>query len=523
LNGWTLVKIYRDEGISGAAIQNRPAILQAIQDAKSGQFEILICPDMSRLSRKTKDVLQIYEELENFGVQIVLLKERIDTSTPSNRAFRTMSSAWAELERETIHERTHGNKMARWKRADSFVGRVPFGFRWNKEKKQLEIHGEQAQIYRRIVQMKLSGMSCEKIAGRITAEGHPITYQGVHYLLRNSCYTGNYIVNRHQYEGTQKKRDKEGKLVLKPSKEHISFPCPALISKNDWDRIQANLYFNKTKSKRSITPDYWLRDMLVCGECGGRIKPDYSSIGNYRCFWRSAGPKKRQANGKAKCALPRLKKQEIEDLAWTQLIVYLSLGNPSYFQSIANSDNYERRIAELETQIVNLSKELKKKETAKSRLLVLLEADDFNQEDFSNKLRETNDSILSVKARLAESKEQISGILDAKNKASAFLEFIRNKGQWLRGVQEELEALAPQDKKRLVESLVDGKITVYDASCDEGWHEGLRAWQMDSFGINFNALIFEELANEGKISELNQDGSHQPDAFPDCSGPRILP
>jgi hypothetical protein len=34
--------------------------------------------------------------------------------------------------------------------------------------------------------------------------------------------------------------------------------------------------------------------------------------------------------------------------------------------------------------------------------------------------------------------------------------------------------------------------------------------------MNFNSLIFEELANEGKIRKLNQDGPHQPDAFQGC-------
>ena len=61
--------------------------------------------DFSRLSRSTKDLLNIVELLEKKGVKLISIKENIDTSTPVGKLLLTVIGAIAEFERQNILER----------------------------------------------------------------------------------------------------------------------------------------------------------------------------------------------------------------------------------------------------------------------------------------------------------------------------------------------------------------------------------------------------------------------------------
>ena len=61
--------------------------------------------DFSRLARNTKDLLEIVEELERKGVNLVSNKESLDTSTPTGKLMLTMIAAIAEFERQNLLER----------------------------------------------------------------------------------------------------------------------------------------------------------------------------------------------------------------------------------------------------------------------------------------------------------------------------------------------------------------------------------------------------------------------------------
>lgn len=74
----------------------------------------LYIESFSRLSRSTKDLLQIIEELDEKGVHVHSLHESFDTSTPQGKLMLTMISALSQFERDVLSERTReGLKSAR--------------------------------------------------------------------------------------------------------------------------------------------------------------------------------------------------------------------------------------------------------------------------------------------------------------------------------------------------------------------------------------------------------------------------
>lgn len=78
------------------------------------QGDILVIDSFSRLSRSTKDLLELVEKLTGMGVHLVSLKENLDTTTATGKLMLTMLSALSQFERDLIAERTiDGLKAAR--------------------------------------------------------------------------------------------------------------------------------------------------------------------------------------------------------------------------------------------------------------------------------------------------------------------------------------------------------------------------------------------------------------------------
>jgi site-specific DNA recombinase len=469
---------YVDEGISGASTEKRPGFMQLLQDAKDGKFECLIVHSLSRFGRNTKETISNYDLLEGYGVKLIFLKENIDTSTPSGRMFRNMLAVFAEWERDTIKERMSENRIARWKDGRTFVGKVPYGYVWNKEKKCIEVNHQEAGIYRRIVDLYLhEGLSDLNITLRLKEEviklrgrKFPAT-QTIAYMLKNPAYYGYAVLNRHEYEGDRR----TGKM--KPASQHITFPMPALIPKTKWDEIQAKREFNKAKSKRtSLAQDYFLRDLLICDECGGKIlaithsrpRKDTSLPRYYGCYHHKTTSKRLEAAGRTRCRLPLINAEKIEDMVWSDIIQTLTLGGfeilgeyqPSKLETLVDTAQYDEQIAHLETVMLHLESELKSKDRARERVMALLECDDYDPEDFRRKLAKINEEIITIKSSVLDDQAKIETLKEAKANNASFIEFVRSNQEWLKGIREELNNLSLVDKKRFVESFVEGKINV---------------------------------------------------------------
>ena len=100
--------------VSGAKA-SRPALDDMLSHLREGDTVVVLSFD--RLARTTRQLLQLSEELEARGVDLVSLHEKIDTSTPQGKLFFTISSAFAEFERSIIKQRqAEGIALAKAKR-----------------------------------------------------------------------------------------------------------------------------------------------------------------------------------------------------------------------------------------------------------------------------------------------------------------------------------------------------------------------------------------------------------------------
>lgn len=91
---------------------DRPELKTMLLTLRAG--DVLVIDSFSRLSRSTKDLLDLVEKLTAMDVHLVSLKENLDTTTATGKLMLTMLSALSQFERDLIAERTiDGLKAAR--------------------------------------------------------------------------------------------------------------------------------------------------------------------------------------------------------------------------------------------------------------------------------------------------------------------------------------------------------------------------------------------------------------------------
>ncbi len=82
LNDYTLTAVHVDAGISGKNC-NRLGLQAALSDCRKGSA--LVVYSLPRLTRSTKDTIEISERLTKVGADLVSLSEKIDTTSAAGK------------------------------------------------------------------------------------------------------------------------------------------------------------------------------------------------------------------------------------------------------------------------------------------------------------------------------------------------------------------------------------------------------------------------------------------------------
>ena len=104
--GWTVVAIYRDEGISGSKGRDRrPGLDALLKGVARREFDIVAAWSVCRLGRSLSDLIGLLGELRSRDVDLYLHQQALDTSTPSGRMLFGMLGVFSEFERAMIRDR----------------------------------------------------------------------------------------------------------------------------------------------------------------------------------------------------------------------------------------------------------------------------------------------------------------------------------------------------------------------------------------------------------------------------------
>jgi DNA invertase Pin-like site-specific DNA recombinase len=104
--GWQVVAVFADEGISGAKGRDkRPQLDLMLKDAVRRRFDVVMCWAVDRLGRSLADLIGTMQELHGAKVDLFMLQQGLDTTTPAGRAMFGMLGVFSEFERSMIVSR----------------------------------------------------------------------------------------------------------------------------------------------------------------------------------------------------------------------------------------------------------------------------------------------------------------------------------------------------------------------------------------------------------------------------------
>jgi DNA invertase Pin-like site-specific DNA recombinase len=132
--GWSVVAVFKDEGISGARSRDkRPGLDGLLRGVARRQFDVVAAWSVCRLGRSLPDLIGLLGELQARSVDLYLHQQALDTSTPSGRMLFGMLSVFSEFERAMIRDRVlagldraraSGKRLGRPRTTPFKIGRI---------------------------------------------------------------------------------------------------------------------------------------------------------------------------------------------------------------------------------------------------------------------------------------------------------------------------------------------------------------------------------------------------------------
>jgi DNA invertase Pin-like site-specific DNA recombinase len=123
--GWSIVAVFRDEGISGTRGRDkRPKLDALLKGVARRDFDIVAGWSVCRLGRSLPDLIGLLGELRSGEIDLYLHQQTLDTSTPSGRMLFGMLSVFSEFERAMIRDRVIAG-LDRARSTDKYLGRPP--------------------------------------------------------------------------------------------------------------------------------------------------------------------------------------------------------------------------------------------------------------------------------------------------------------------------------------------------------------------------------------------------------------
>ncbi len=353
------IQVFTDEGISGKDFE-RPNMKLLLECIKSGEISALICYRLDRVSRSVRDFSNLIDFLEKNKIQFVSVSESFDTSTPMGRAMIMICSVFAQLERETIAERISDNlyslaKMGRW-----LGGQVPLGFYsrrieecdasgQKRSRVRLEAVEEEQELVRLIyskylelgsltqLEMYLYNLGCKTknnndygryvLKTMLSNPVYCVADENVYQYLKEKGY-GIYA-DLNQFNGEHgliayNKNNNQGAVQrVNPTDQWIVAvgEHEGVISSETWCEVQRKLQDNSKRSYyRPKKSEAILSGMVVCGCCGGRMRPRTSrrtKDGELRYSYSCVNKEKSRAK---QCQIPNALGSQLDDLVVDEIM-----------------------------------------------------------------------------------------------------------------------------------------------------------------------------------------------------------
>ena len=416
--GRTVYKVYCDRGLSGKSTEKRYELLRMLEDAKKGLFNEVLVWKISRLARRTLDLLRIVDELDRHNVSFRSYSENFETASPMGKFALQMMGAVSELERNNILENASLCTKQRV-RTGGHVAKAPLGYRivvlsqsGRKRETRMEVVPEEAAIVRRIFEQFASGRGYRSIAnelnrdGHKTKEGNPFSICAVKDILDNPFYVGKVRYARYVNWSEKRRKGKNANPIVAVGQH------PPIIAEDLWNKVQ---YLRRQKGEASpkrFHGDFLLTGLLRCPQCGSAMTASRTNNrdknGNpvVRLYYSCSAMR---SKGSSVCSANSIRKQDAERYVFDRLKEVLS--KPHILKGIVKGINERKaeRVKPLQDELEAVRSRIAEVEAKKKKYLELYEEDGFDRKLLTERLNELESDLGHLHARKSELEFELDG------------------------------------------------------------------------------------------------------------------
>lgn len=422
---YNIVKIYKDEAISGTSVAGRTGFQQMILESADDIFDVVIFHKIDRNARNEIDYYTNVDRLVKNGVTYEYSAEGIDVSTANGKLTEGIKVAVAAWYSRNLSLEIKKGKKETALQGKHNGGTAPLGY--DVVGGKYIINDFEARAVKQIFAMRAAGCGYGKIIDWLNENGYKskrsnaFGKNSLHDILVNKKYIGILLHN---------KTTKHNSHALNVDCIEVENALPAIIDKELFYQVQSTLRKN-TGGKNKATVVYALSGKVFCA-CGSMMNGYTSGTKGRKYHHYVCHAKTYKRSG---CTSPRLKKEQLEDIVFQQLKSELILSRDeilAHFEQL-NKNN------ETKKQLKSLNREMQKRQQKLFRLLDLY--------------AETGDAAVADKYKQAKSE------FAAVKKEYAALESTQN-GVNIKDVERYLDYLSSsnfddEDKKQLFDIFVN--------------------------------------------------------------------
>ena len=257
--GWILVNIYADEGISGTSLNHRDAFVRMIKDCKQGKIDLIVTKSVSRFARNTLDCLEYVRELKNLPSPVGIFFETENIYTLDSRSEMALSFI-ATMAQEESHIKSDIMNASIEMRFSRGILLTPVLLGYDKDENgRLVINDDEAKTVKLIFFLYLYGNTCQQIAnilieyGRKTKKGNTKWTAGtVLQILQNERHCGDVLTRKTwtpNYLNHKSKKNRQNLEQRRWKNQH-----DAIVSRADFMAVQ-ELIRNAKYGNKGFLPE----------------------------------------------------------------------------------------------------------------------------------------------------------------------------------------------------------------------------------------------------------------------------
>ena len=336
-NGYELVNIYADKGLSGTKFRKREAFNQMLYDAglnmvnnslnnnekrnkfistdyilsdRKPLFDLIFVKDSSRFARNT-EVNRILNRLRDKGVYVFF--EDLNKSTENEADRLIIDFLFGMAYQESVDK---SNKTKFGMKRSSENGKVRcgnqlYGYKFNINDNTLRIIPEEAKVIKLIFDLRLKGYGSRRIARYLNEHGYKTrnnrTYgiSRIRSILINPTYMGKQVYNRFENvnlgDSSYKKHNDINDWIIQDTDK-----VDQIIDEETFYKVQELIKENTYGEKGVYNGTSDFCNILYCSKCGAKYYKTYGR--NKKVYYRC---KNKVVLKNDKCDNRNVKEEEI--------------------------------------------------------------------------------------------------------------------------------------------------------------------------------------------------------------------